>query len=56
MPRRLLTEEDYQKALSMLLKYFDAKPNTVRGKIFELLANQIEDYENIHFNLEEFPD
>ncbi|WP_330442632.1 hypothetical protein [Flavobacterium sp. C4GT6] len=47
-----LTEKEYELALSMLLKYFDAKPNTIRGKIFQNLSKKVEDYENRHFKIE----
>lgn len=52
MSKIIVTEKEYELALSMLLKYFDAKPNTVRGRIFQNLADKVEDYESKYYNLD----
>lgn len=46
------TEEEYEAALQLMDKIFDAKPNTKEGDTLELLALVIGDYENKHYKIE----
>ncbi len=45
----LKTKTDYEKALNRIETIFDAKPNTVKGDEFELLALLIDKYEEEHY-------
>ncbi len=49
----LLTESEYEAALSAVCGYFDQEPEpgTPEGDRFELLVSLIEAYEAIHFPL-----
>jgi len=46
------TKIDYEKALSFIEKYLDAKPGTREGEIFEILSILVEKYEEEHFPIE----
>jgi HTH-type transcriptional regulator / antitoxin HigA len=46
------TRAEYRLALSVLERLFDANPNTVEGRIAEILAVLIEKYEEVHFPIE----
>ncbi len=48
----LKTKTDYKKALNRIDTIFDAKPNTIRGDEFELLALLIDKYEEEHFPID----
>ncbi len=45
------TKKDYEEALKKIDKLFDAKPNTPRGDLLEVLATLIEAYEQKIFNV-----
>ncbi|MGA3287715.1 MAG: helix-turn-helix domain-containing protein [Bacteroidota bacterium] len=46
------TRRDYKRALAVIEKYFDAKPNTAEGNLVEILAVLIEKYEDQKFPIE----
>jgi HTH-type transcriptional regulator/antitoxin HigA len=46
------TRQDYKKALAVIERYFDAKPNTAEGYLVEILALLIEKYEEEKFPIE----
>lgn len=46
------TEEDYDISLNRLEEIFDAEPEMKEGDELEILALLIEDYENIHYQIE----
>ena len=46
------TKADYEKALSFVESNFNAKPNSKRGRIVEILAILIEKYEDEHFPID----
>jgi len=50
--KSLKTEQDYRDALKRLEIIFDAKPGTEEGNELEILAQLIDNYENIHFPIE----
>jgi HTH-type transcriptional regulator/antitoxin HigA len=50
--KRIKTKADYEKALQLLEKIFDAKPNTAAGDEADILSLLIENYENIHYAIE----
>lgn len=47
--KELITELDYQHALSRLSEIFDAPVNSKEGDEAESLTKMIEDYENLHY-------
>jgi HTH-type transcriptional regulator/antitoxin HigA len=50
--RPIKTKKDYKRALTIVRKYFDAKPNTSEGTLVEILAILLEKYEDQHFAIE----
>lgn len=48
-------EKDYNLALKKVEKLFDAKPNTEKGDLLDILVTLIEAYEEKHHKIE-FPD
>jgi HTH-type transcriptional regulator/antitoxin HigA len=46
------TKKDYERALKIIDKYFDAKPNTSEGILIEILSLLIEKYEENKFPIE----
>ncbi|SOE20745.1 HTH-type transcriptional regulator / antitoxin HigA [Spirosomataceae bacterium TFI 002] len=51
--KSIKTEEEYEAALKLMDKIFDAKPNTPEGDALELLALVIGDYESKHYKIED---
>ena len=45
------TKKDYQATLKMIEELFDAKPNTNKGDLLEVLTALVESYEQKHFNI-----
>jgi len=45
------TKKDYEEALKKIDKLFDAKPNTPRGDLLEVLVTIVEAYEQKKFNI-----
>lgn len=43
------TKKDYEKALSLIDRLWDAKPGTKEGDVLDILATLVEAYENKHF-------
>lgn len=46
------TKNDYQVALKIIDKYFDAKPDTPEGSLVEILSILVEKYEDQKFPIE----
>lgn len=46
------TERDYQNALKLIEKLWDAKPNTSKGDRLEVLVTLVEAYEQKHYKIE----
>jgi HTH-type transcriptional regulator/antitoxin HigA len=45
------TKKDYEEALKKIDKLFDAKPNTSRGDLLEVLVTLVEAYEQKKFKI-----
>lgn len=43
------TKKDYEQALAGIDRLWDAKPNTEKGDVLEVLVTLVEAYENKHF-------
>jgi HTH-type transcriptional regulator/antitoxin HigA len=50
--KTIRTRGNYRAALAVLDRLFDAKPNTVEGRVVEILAVLIEKYEQDQFPIE----
>ncbi|MBI4489705.1 MAG: helix-turn-helix domain-containing protein [Deltaproteobacteria bacterium] len=46
------TERDYRKALKQIEKLWDAKPNTPKGDLLEVIVTLVEAYEQKHYRIE----
>ena len=52
---QILTEEDYDRALTRMNDIFQAETGTPEGDERDALFDLIEEYEDEHFSLEEHP-
>ena len=52
---QILTEEDYDRALTRMNDIFQAETGTPEGDERDVLFDLIEEYEDEHFSLEEHP-
>ncbi len=43
------TKKDYEKALSLIDRLWDAKPNTKEGDVLDVLTTLVEAYENKNY-------
>lgn len=48
---KIKTEEEYLEALKLMDEFFDAMPNTPKGKLLENLADVIEKYESKNYKI-----
>jgi HTH-type transcriptional regulator/antitoxin HigA len=46
------TKKDYERALAQIDKLMDAKPNTRRGDLLDVLVTLVEAYERKHFRID----
>ena len=46
------TERDYRRALKMIERFMDAKPNTPGGDALDILATLVERWEEEHYPIE----
>ena len=51
--RSIETEQEYESALARLYELFHAEPGTQEGDEFEVLAELVEAYEDIHYPVPE---
>lgn len=49
------TQKDYREALAQIESLFDAKPNTSRGDLLDVLTTLVEAYEEKHYKVD-FPE
>lgn len=49
------TQNDYKAALAQIESIFDAKPNTPRGDLLDVLTTLVEAYEEKHYKID-FPE
>lgn len=47
------SEQEYQAALEAIEQLLEAEPGTPEGEEFEALAKVIEDYDDVHYPIEE---